>query len=156
MLLLLLIYVVLRALWTIDVHLISTLVNKSLYHLLLFKHVTLSGVFHKMYVCTCNLSYIIKYNDWFEQYVTISAMISSRILWTRISLHCLHSLSLPQRRFCNKQNKCQTMLSSNQIAVFVFEKVEFLFHEDSQYTGVCKILSRLKIEFTLRCLEYLC
>ena len=48
------------------------------------------------------------------------------------------------------------MLSSNQIAVFVFEKVEFLFHEDSQYTGVCKKLSRLKIEFTLRCLEYIC
>jgi len=31
MLLLLLIYVVLRALWKIDVHLISTLVNRSLY-----------------------------------------------------------------------------------------------------------------------------
>jgi len=31
-LLLLLIYVVLRALWKIDVHLISTLVNKSLYY----------------------------------------------------------------------------------------------------------------------------
>ena len=31
MLLLLLIYVVLRALWKIDVYLISTLVNKSLY-----------------------------------------------------------------------------------------------------------------------------
>ena len=34
MLLLLLIYVVLRALWKIDVYLISTLVNKSLYYLL--------------------------------------------------------------------------------------------------------------------------
>ena len=33
--LLLLTYVVLRALWKIDVHLISTLVNKSLYYLLL-------------------------------------------------------------------------------------------------------------------------
>ena len=32
MLLLLLIYVVLRALWKIDVYLISTLVNKSLYY----------------------------------------------------------------------------------------------------------------------------
>jgi len=32
MLLLLLNYVVLRALWKIDVHLISTLVNKSLYY----------------------------------------------------------------------------------------------------------------------------
>ena len=32
MLLLLLSYVVLRALWKIDVHLISTLVNKSLYY----------------------------------------------------------------------------------------------------------------------------
>jgi len=32
MLLLLLNYVVLRASWTIDVHLISTLVNKSLYY----------------------------------------------------------------------------------------------------------------------------
>jgi len=36
MLLLLLNYVVLRALWKIDVHLISTLVNKSLYFLSLF------------------------------------------------------------------------------------------------------------------------
>jgi len=80
MLVLLLNYVVLRALWKIDVHLIRTLVNKSLYYLLLFKHVTLSGVFHKMYVCTCNISYIMKFNDLFEQYVTISAMISSRIL----------------------------------------------------------------------------
>jgi len=35
MLLLLLNYVVLRALWKLDVHLISTLVNKSLYLLLL-------------------------------------------------------------------------------------------------------------------------
>jgi len=35
MLLLLLNYVVLRALWKIDVHLISTLVNKSLYYYLL-------------------------------------------------------------------------------------------------------------------------
>jgi len=34
MLLLLLDYVVLRALWKIDVHLISTLVNKSLYYYL--------------------------------------------------------------------------------------------------------------------------
>jgi len=34
-LLLLLIYVVLRALWKIDVYLISTLVNKSLYYYLL-------------------------------------------------------------------------------------------------------------------------
>jgi len=32
MLLLLLNYVVLRALWKIDIHLISTLVNKSLYY----------------------------------------------------------------------------------------------------------------------------
>jgi len=32
MLLLLLIYIVLRALWKIDVYLISTLVNKSLYY----------------------------------------------------------------------------------------------------------------------------
>ena len=37
MLLLLLNYVVLRALWKIDVHLISTLVNKSLYYSL-FKY----------------------------------------------------------------------------------------------------------------------
>jgi len=35
MLLLLFIYVVLRALWKIDVYLISTLVNKSLYLLVL-------------------------------------------------------------------------------------------------------------------------
>jgi len=40
-LLLLLIYVVLRALWKIDVYLISTLVNKSLYYyLFLFKYET--------------------------------------------------------------------------------------------------------------------
>ena len=36
MLLLLLNYVVLRALWKIDVHLISTLVNKSIYYYLFF------------------------------------------------------------------------------------------------------------------------
>jgi len=37
MLLLLLIYVVLRALWKIDVYLISTLVNKNLYYTSLSK-----------------------------------------------------------------------------------------------------------------------
>jgi len=36
MLLLLLNYVVLRALWQIDVHLISTLVNKSIYYYTMF------------------------------------------------------------------------------------------------------------------------
>jgi len=36
LLLLLLNYVVLRVLWKIDVHLISTLVNKSLYFFILF------------------------------------------------------------------------------------------------------------------------
>jgi len=35
MLLLLLNYVVLRALWKIDVHLISTLVNKNLYYIII-------------------------------------------------------------------------------------------------------------------------
>jgi len=40
-LLLLLNYVVLRALWKIDVHLISTLVNKSLYYY--YKHIYSKG-----------------------------------------------------------------------------------------------------------------
>jgi len=39
MLLLLLNYVVLRALWKIDVYLISTLVNKSLYYYVLFRKI---------------------------------------------------------------------------------------------------------------------
>jgi len=41
MLLLLLNYVVLRALWTIDVHLISTLVNKSLYYYYYYYYIPL-------------------------------------------------------------------------------------------------------------------
>jgi len=51
MLLLLLNYVVFRALWKIDVHLISTLVNKSLYYYyyLLIKY----GTFFKRKENTC-------------------------------------------------------------------------------------------------------
>jgi len=41
---LLLNYVVLRALWKIDVHLISTLVNKSLYYITSYKLVCLIQV----------------------------------------------------------------------------------------------------------------
>jgi len=43
-LLLLLIYVVLRALWKIDVHLISTLVNKSLYYYIIIIIINLPPV----------------------------------------------------------------------------------------------------------------
>ena len=42
------------------------------------------------------------------------------------------------------------IFSPNQIAAF-FGKIEFLFHEDSQYCAVC-----LKIDYTLKCLGYIC
>jgi len=50
MLLLLLNYIVLRALWKIDVHLISTLVNKSLYYLSLTIMETMTN--HLVWVVT--------------------------------------------------------------------------------------------------------
>ena len=39
----------------------------------------------------------------------------------------------------------------------LLKKIGFLFHEDSQYTGVLKYCAvYLKIDYTLRCLEYIC
>ena len=39
----------------------------------------------------------------------------------------------------------------------IFFKFEFLFHEDTQYTGVWKYCTVcLKIDYTLRYLEYIC
>ena len=36
-------------------------------------------------------------------------------------------------------------------------KKKILFHDDNQYTGVCKYWTvGLKIDYTLRCLEYIC
>jgi len=50
MLLLLLIYVVLRALWKIDVYLISTLVNKSLYYYYSFIYMKIQDIYNTQLV----------------------------------------------------------------------------------------------------------
>ena len=60
---------------------------------------------------------------------------------------------------CSNPNECITYF----FAQSAFWKFEFLFQEDSQDTGVWHIavygyfaLSVYKIEYTLRCLEYIC
>jgi len=63
MLLLLLNYVVLRALWNIDLHLISTLVNTSLYYylLLLFIIIKLLYKISKTHIMHCKYHLCITY-----------------------------------------------------------------------------------------------
>jgi len=70
MLLLLLIYVVLRALWKIDVHLISTLVNKSLYY---FYYYNLLFFFSFAYTTSPVIIYSKK---------TLSSSLSTSFNWT--------------------------------------------------------------------------
>ena len=66
--------------------------------------------------------------------------------------------------FFHKQLELVILLSNlffSQSDSRIFRKFEFLFHENGQYTGVwtfCSVykLLHLKIDYTLRCLEYIC
>jgi len=51
MLLLLFNYVVLRALWKIDVNVISTLVNKSLYYYQLYGIIRIHNIYKSLNIC---------------------------------------------------------------------------------------------------------
>ena len=68
---------------------------------------------------------------------------------------------MPFSGFISKEPVCMFTLVSNlfftQSDSHIFFKFEFLFHEDTQYTGVWKYCAVcLKIDYTLRCLEYIC
>jgi len=100
MLLLLLNYVVLRALWKKDVHLISTLVNKSLYYYIILYYIILYYIilYYIILYYIINLFQFIGYiekgmDKGLEDYDGISGNTASSLGWNWIMQEVRHNAS---------------------------------------------------------------